>query len=192
MFSVNGKICLKWPQIGPGRFFPNLDLASILGRTDSDFENFYFLDLLDFKFPEFLVSRFPGPQKSGLGQAWARLGPCALGWLWLAALNLEAAGTSGAGRRFTVMCLSVMHAAQTTACKGFDTSPCSFSFFVFGGLHCPTKIMHGHCQITCLHIDIWESGHPGIRKSRNVGPQKSTKYKFPKSKSKMSARSGLV
>ena len=41
----------------------NPDLADILGRTDFDFENFYFLD--------FLGSQL-GP---GLGPAWAQLGP---------------------------------------------------------------------------------------------------------------------
>ena len=42
--------------MGPGTFFPaNPDLADILGRTDFDFdfENFYFLDFLDPKFPDF-------------------------------------------------------------------------------------------------------------------------------------------
>ena len=34
-------------------FFPtNPDLANIVGRTDLDFENFYFFDLLDPKFPD--------------------------------------------------------------------------------------------------------------------------------------------
>ena len=58
---------------GAGRFFfpANPDLADILGRTDFDFENFYFLDP---KFPDIQVPNF---QKSGLGQAWAGLGP---GW----------------------------------------------------------------------------------------------------------------
>ena len=38
------KNCLRWPQIGPGGSFPtNPDLADNLGRTDLDFENFYFL-----------------------------------------------------------------------------------------------------------------------------------------------------
>ena len=47
--------------MGPGGFFPtNPDLADILGRTDFDFENFYFLD--------FLGSQL-GP---GLGQAWTQ------------------------------------------------------------------------------------------------------------------------
>ena len=41
----------KWAQMapnGPGRIFSytNPDLADILGRTDFDFENFYFLDFL--------------------------------------------------------------------------------------------------------------------------------------------------
>ena len=54
----------KWAQED---FFPtNPDLADILGRTDVDFENFYFWDYFAFQLP-----RFPGPQKSGLGQAWA-------------------------------------------------------------------------------------------------------------------------
>ena len=52
-----------------GGFFPtNPDLANILGRTDLDSEHFHFLDLLDPKFLDFQVPRFP---KSGLGRAWA-------------------------------------------------------------------------------------------------------------------------
>ena len=36
------------PKWGQEDFFPaNPDLADILGRTDFDFENFHFLDLLD-------------------------------------------------------------------------------------------------------------------------------------------------
>ena len=58
----------------------NPDLANILGRTDLDFENFYFCHVLDPKFLDFQVPRFP---KSGLGRArlepWAGLGPWA-GW----------------------------------------------------------------------------------------------------------------
>ena len=51
----------KWAQED---FCPtNPNLADILGRTDLDFENFYFLDFL-------------GSQISGLGPAWAHpLGP---------------------------------------------------------------------------------------------------------------------
>ena len=53
------KKCLKLHEIGPGGFFPtNPDLADILGRTDFDFENFYFLDFLDPKFPDFQVPKF--------------------------------------------------------------------------------------------------------------------------------------
>ena len=59
-FPAHGKMCLKWPQMGPGGVFPtNPDLADILGDTDFDFDNFYFLD--------FLGSQL-GP---GLGPAWA-------------------------------------------------------------------------------------------------------------------------
>ena len=52
--------------------FPtNPDLADILGRTDLDFENFYFFDVLDPKVLDFQVPRFP---KSGPAPAWARPG----------------------------------------------------------------------------------------------------------------------
>ena len=52
------------PKWGQEDFFPtNPDLADILGRTDFDFEIFFFLD--------FLGSQL-GPD---LGPAWARLGP---------------------------------------------------------------------------------------------------------------------
>ena len=51
------------PNWGQDDFFPaDPDLADIFGRTDFDFENFYFFD-------------FFGSQISGLGPAWARLGP---------------------------------------------------------------------------------------------------------------------
>ena len=36
----------------------NPDIADILGRTDFDFKNFYALDLLDSKFPDFQVLNF--------------------------------------------------------------------------------------------------------------------------------------
>ena len=64
------------PKWGREDFVPtNPDLADILGRTDLDFENLFLLDFSGFQIP-----RFPGPQKSGLGQAWAGLGP---GWAGL-------------------------------------------------------------------------------------------------------------
>ena len=50
--------------MGPGVFLipTNPDLADILGDMDFDFENVYFFD-------------FAGSQISGLGPAWAQLGP---------------------------------------------------------------------------------------------------------------------
>ena len=67
---------------GARRIFPtNPDLAGILGRTDLNFEIFYFFDFLDPKFLDFQVPRFP---KFGLGRA--GLGPWAgwaLGWAGL-------------------------------------------------------------------------------------------------------------
>ena len=64
-FPAHGKIVLKWPQMGPGGFFPtNPDLADILGRTDLNFENFRFWDVLDPKFQDFQVPRSPNSQIS--------------------------------------------------------------------------------------------------------------------------------
>ena len=72
IFSVHGKNCLGWPQMGPGRFFPaNPDLANILGDMDLDFENFHFPI---FWIPNFWISRSPEFQISR-NLAWARLGP---------------------------------------------------------------------------------------------------------------------
>ena len=78
IFPAHAKNGPRWPQMGPGGFFPtNPDLADILGRTDLDFENLYFLD-------------FFGSQISGLGPlgpslgppTWARRGPTHLGPAW--------------------------------------------------------------------------------------------------------------
>ena len=67
-----GKIAWDGPKWGQDVFFPtNPDLADILGRTDFDFENFYFLMLLVPKFPDFQVPR---------NLAWAGLGLGRLGW----------------------------------------------------------------------------------------------------------------
>ena len=63
---------------GARKFFPtNPNLADNLGRTEFDFESFYFLDLFGYQISRFPESRFPNFQKSGLGQAWA-----GLGWAW--------------------------------------------------------------------------------------------------------------
>ena len=61
--------------MGPGGFVPtHPDLADILGRTDLDFENFYFLDLLAPNLGPAWARLGPG-LGPGLGPAWARLGP---------------------------------------------------------------------------------------------------------------------
>ena len=66
-FPAHAKNGPRWPQMGPGGFFPtNPDLADILGRTDLDFENFYFFDFLDPKFLDFQVPRSPNSQISRL------------------------------------------------------------------------------------------------------------------------------
>ena len=63
------KMAWDGPKWGREDFFlANPGLANILGRTDLDFENFYFFHFLDPKFLDFQVPRFP---KSGLGRAWA-------------------------------------------------------------------------------------------------------------------------
>ena len=70
IFPAHAENGPRWPQMGPGRFFPtNPDLADILGRTDFDFENFYFLD-------------FFGSQISGLGPLGPHVGPLTLGPTW--------------------------------------------------------------------------------------------------------------
>ena len=57
---------------GARMMFPtNPDLANISGRTDLDFENFYFLDFFDSKFPDVQVPRFLA--WAGLGRAGAGL-----------------------------------------------------------------------------------------------------------------------
>ena len=80
-FSGPQKIDLKWAaRLRPDVFFPtNPDLADIWGRTDLDFENLYFLEFLDSKFPDVQVPRLPGPQKSGLGRAEPGLGRASAG-----------------------------------------------------------------------------------------------------------------
>ena len=57
---------MKW---GWEVLFPaSPDLADILGDMDLDFENFIFEIVVDSKFLDFQVPRFP---KFGLGRAWA-------------------------------------------------------------------------------------------------------------------------
>ena len=66
-FRPTQKMCPEGPKWAREDFFPtNPDLADILGRTDFDFENFYFLDFL-------------GPHLGpSLGPAWAQ----AWAWAW--------------------------------------------------------------------------------------------------------------
>ena len=67
------------PKWGQEDLFPtDPDLADILGRTDFDFENFYFGIFLDPKFPDFQVPKFP--------EIWPELG---LGWAVLSKLWLS-------------------------------------------------------------------------------------------------------
>ena len=105
--SINGK-----PLGGQTLLFPEkielsfdlkstlMDMLPFLEKTGFRFREFelrisIFLIFLDSKFPYFQVPWFPGPQKSGLGQAWAawaglgRAGPGLgqwpggpLGWAW--------------------------------------------------------------------------------------------------------------
>ena len=71
------------PKWGQEDFFPtNPDLADILGDTDFDFENFYFLDFLG---PKFL--------------AWAQLGPTHLGPAWAHPLG-PGLGPAHSSRKF--------------------------------------------------------------------------------------------
>ena len=78
-FPAQAKNDPRWPQMGPGGFFPTYpDLADILGRTDFDFESFYFLD--------FLGSQLgPGPDLKNLAR--------------LSAPRIPAGGLIGHGKR---------------------------------------------------------------------------------------------
>ena len=61
------KMAWGGPKWGREVIFPaNPDLADILDDMDLDFVNFHFLYVLDSKFLDFQVPRFP---KTGLGQA---------------------------------------------------------------------------------------------------------------------------
>ena len=67
------KMAWDGPKWGREDFFPtNPGLANILGRTDLDFENFYFFHFLDPKFLDFQVPDF---QNLAPGRAWAMLEP---------------------------------------------------------------------------------------------------------------------
>ena len=62
------------PKWGQEDFFPtDPDLADILGNTDFDFDDVYFLEFVESQNFRFAASRFSNFQKSGLGQAWVRL-----------------------------------------------------------------------------------------------------------------------
>ena len=72
IFPVHGKNVWGGPKWGREGIFPaNPDLADILGRTDLEFENFYFLC---FWIPNVWISMSPDFQISR-NLAWARLGP---------------------------------------------------------------------------------------------------------------------
>ena len=99
-FARNGP---KWGQ----EVFPtNPDLADILGGTDLDFEITYYF----FYFVGFQIYTFPGPQKSGLGQAWAGLGRAwaGLGRAW-AGLGEAWAGLGWAWARLGQACARPGH-----------------------------------------------------------------------------------
>ena len=56
-FAAHEKNNLRWPQLGPGGFFPaNPDLADNLGRTDLDVDNFNVFVFWDPKFLDFQVN----------------------------------------------------------------------------------------------------------------------------------------
>ena len=58
------KMAWDGPKWGREDFFlTNPDLANILGRTDLDFEDFYFFHFFDPKFLDFQVPRFPDQGK---------------------------------------------------------------------------------------------------------------------------------
>ena len=94
IFPAHAKNGPRWAQIGSGGFFhTNPDLANILGRTDLDFENFYFL--VFFCISNFQISRTQiskkkislgpglGPAGLGLGSKARQLGEAEAGPKWV-------------------------------------------------------------------------------------------------------------
>ena len=60
LFRFMEKNASDGPKWGQEDFFPtNPDLADILGKTDLNFEKFYFFDFFDLKFLDFQVPRSP-------------------------------------------------------------------------------------------------------------------------------------
>ena len=88
MFPTHAKTFMKWHEMGPGGFFPtNPDLADILGDTDFDFENLYFLEESPGPF-------FQIPAKNG---AWKMPTPWA-GWAPRLGRVGPSGGSGGLGR----------------------------------------------------------------------------------------------
>ena len=76
-FRPTQKKCWDGPKWGREVLFPaNKNLADILGRTDFDFENFYFWVFLVARFPDFQVPR----NLAWAGLGWAGLGLGQAGW----------------------------------------------------------------------------------------------------------------
>ena len=69
------KIDLKWPQMGPGRSFLIQTLPTFWAERIWILRFFLRAMFLHPKFPDFQVPDFQNFRKSGLGQAWAGLGP---------------------------------------------------------------------------------------------------------------------
>ena len=70
-FWAHAKICLKWPQMRPGGFFPtDPDLADILGDTHFDFENLI-PTLWISRFQNSSISKIPtGREAASIAKIW--------------------------------------------------------------------------------------------------------------------------
>ena len=103
IFPVHGKNGLRWPQIGPGGFFPtNPDLADILGRTDFNFENFYFFHFLDPKILDFQVPKSMATWQVAINYGHLTIGYWSIGQTstinYQGTTLMQGAGAEGIGR----------------------------------------------------------------------------------------------
>ena len=119
------------------------DLDNILCRKDLDVENFHFFHLLDPKFLDFQVLRFP---KSGLGRAWG-LGP------GLGRVGPRVGQAWALGRQTSLPCIHWWANKKSRHAKGF------LSVFAISLPSTDKMAVLGN-EITCLLIYVNGEDYP--------------------------------
>ena len=115
-FRPTQKMGPDGPKWGQEDFFPtNPDLADILGRTDLDFENFYFFDLLG---PKILAWAQLGPTHLG-PSTWAPRGPTHLGPAWAHPRGPTHLGPAWAHPLGAFLAANLLTYLQSTVARGY-------------------------------------------------------------------------